>query len=226
MKKILSILCILVVTLGLSACGNVGLVGSITGENGVSSGTNKANKDYSKKVSITSHQLPDNNILGLIKNNSNKVLDVEAAIAYYDEEDNLIYSEPENAFGMAPGAQMAVEFYVDEEIEDYYRYEIELEAEESYWDAIPIDELVIKNNNTGSKVTTQVTNNSGKDNLYITANVIYFKNGKVIGFDYESKSNVNNGKTANFTFDYPRDKNYNKISFDEYEVYANAYIEV
>jgi len=223
MKKILSIVCILAITLGLSACVN-----NLPIENGIggTSGTNKSNTDYSKKVSITSHQLPDGSILGIVKNNSNKNLDVEAEIAYYDEEDNLIDTDSDLAYGMAPGAQMTIEFYVDEEVEDYARYEIELEADESYLDVIPLDELIAKNNDTGSKVTTQITNNSGNDNLEIRADIIYFKNDKVIGATYDSKTKVNNGKAANFTFDYPRDKNYNKISFDKYEVLVTGHIEV
>ena len=77
-------------------------------------------------------------------------------------------------------------------------------------------------NNNGENIIVQVKNNSGTVIDSMEVAVIYYKDGKAIGYDYDLESSVKADRSANFELDYPTDKNYREIPFDTYKVFLNS----
>ena len=69
-------------------------------------------------------------------------------------------------------------------------------------------------------VMVKVTNN-GKRNSYTTIAVVFYKDGRIVGYDYQFAHVENPGSTAYLEFSFPYDRNYDTITPDKFEVYVN-----
>ena len=55
---------------------------------------------------------------------------------------------------------------------------------------------------------------------FMTASVVYYNQGKVVGIEDGIASDVKPGRTGNFNIDYPYNSEYEDIKFDDYKVFV------
>lgn len=83
-----------------------------------------------------------------------------------------------------------------------------------------VNGIELKSNNTGSQIAVTAKNTTGKTIESCKVLVLYYKGDKIVGVETGySDSTTPNGSESYINVDYPLDDDYDKISFDKYEVY-------
>lgn len=220
MKKILKLGSILFVILFLCSCGKNGSLG-LSAEG--SSGIKKAKEDYSNKIEIDASVAANGEIIVKAENTSNKNLDIEAEISFYDEEKNLVDEKDIHWYNIFSGAKVIEDIDPWDLKFDTYRIEVK-SAKESPDEEIPQDKIkIISTNDTGKKITAQVSNEYEKD-ISITINTLYYKENKIIGSATEYED-IKVGDISNVSFYYPEDDDGDVAKFDQYEVFISEVLE-
>ena len=63
--------------------------------------------------------------------------------------------------------------------------------------------------------------NVGRKNYSTQIGVVFYQNGRIVGYNYNYAHVENPGSTAYLQFNFPYDRNYEDIIPDRYEVYVN-----
>lgn len=106
--------------------------------------------------------------------------------------------------------------------EEFDSYKVYIDEKESYYVSAYKDLTITSNDNKKTnEIVIQVKNNSSKTISSVEVGVVFYKNNKVVGFDYDFDTKVNTGRSANLSVYYPYDNNYKDIDFDDFEVYIN-----
>ena len=83
----------------------------------------------------------------------------------------------------------------------------------------------IKANDTDKEIAITITNNNDSELDCIAINVVFFKEGKIVGIDHGISYDEGikaNGGVAYINVDYPEDNNNEEVSFDEFKVYLTS----
>ena len=140
-------------------------------------------------------------------------------IEFFDENNQFIDSSEDYAFGVGAGREITAYFY--DVPENFATYKLYADATKTY-SITYYDKVELTHSNNGEEIIAQVKNNSDTVIDSIKVSVVYYKDGKPVGYDYDLDSDIKAGRTANFNLDYPYDKNYRDIPFDTYKVFLNA----
>ncbi len=219
MKKILvCLLCSTILAFLLTGCGN-----STVDESNQSSGIASSDFDAEKieeNISISEiDEALDGSLVAIIKNGNDEDVSLEIEAVFYDADENSLGSDS-CILSIYKNQEMACEFY--DTPSNYSNYEINITAEENYYINYS-NQIEITNNDTGEKIVVQVTNNAGEELESIVVAVVFYKDGKLVGFSSSYDYNLRDGNKSTFNIYYPYDKNYDDVSFDEYKVYVSAY---
>ena len=219
-KKICSFLLCGFLILSLSGCGN----DPNTNNSNQARGTNNKNEfnaeTIEKNISITgSAEAEDGTLVAIVKNNNKESVSLEVEAVFYDENGDSVGSDT-NYLSIYNNQEMACNFYNTPS--DYSNYEINIKAEDNYYNNYS-NQVDIKDNNTGEQITVQVTNNAGEDIEYVDTAVVFYRDGKIVGYDEDYSDDLRDEKTATFNINYPYNENYYDVTFDEYKVYVSAY---
>lgn len=220
MKKVLGILLCGFLVLSLTGCGN----SSDTDNTNQSSGSNTQEKfnaeKIEKNISISeSAEAADNTIVAVIKNNNDETVNIEVEAVFYDADGNTLGSDSDY-LSIYNNQEMACNFYNTPS--NYSDYEINIKAEESYYKNYS-NQIEVSNNNTGDQIAVQVTNNSSDDIESVDIAVVFYNEGKIVGYSNNYENDLRSKGTATANIYYPYDSNYDDVAFDEYKVYASAY---
>ena len=213
MKKKILLLCLVAMMLFVTGCDKGG--GEVTGGNDIY----KENEKLTDKIKSEVFQMANGELIAIIKNDNKQIVDLDISIEFYDENNQFITEEEEFAFGVGEGREVAVNFY--DVPENFATYKLYADASKTY--AVTFfDKVELTHSHHGKNIIAQVKNNSGTVNDSMEVAVVYYKEGKPIGYDYDLESSVKVDRTANFELDYPVDKNYREIPFDTYKVFLNS----
>lgn len=234
-KLITVTLVVLLLTIGLSGCGQVE--------------TSKNNKDNPTTVTKTGSNSSNTKGSNNTEKKENKV-QVEAlgltkngdfAFKVINQNDEPVYVETVNTIfkdengNFAEKAESEFQFFTieansevinyawgyDKDFSKYTNYEFECEFAESYMKkSFLTNNFEVNANNTGSQIAVSVKNNNKADIKTIEVIVAYYANGKIVGCQLGyNDTTVSEGKTAYLNVQYPEDSNYKEVPFDDYEVY-------
>ncbi len=155
------------------------------------------------------------------KNKTDKVLDVKIEIEFYDKNGTILGSDSDYVFGYAPGQEIVSSFYSAPE--KYDSYKIYFDAEDSFYTPRYKDiEIITNDNKETEKIIIQFKNTSDTEIKSVEAGVVFYKNGKIIGYDSDYDTTIKVGRSANLSIRYPYDRYYDTIEFDEYRVFINS----
>ena len=161
-----------------------------------------------------------NKLLLFTKNETSKTYDLDIEVEFYDASGKLVGSDNEYVIGIAPGQEAVVQMYSTPE--EFDSYKVYIDEKESYYVSAYKDLTITSNDNKKTnEIVIQVKNNSSKTISSVEVGVVFYKNNKVVGFDYDFDTKVNTGRSANLSVYYPYDNNYKDIDFDDFEVYIN-----
>ena len=75
--------------------------------------------------------------------------------------------------------------------------------------------------NFGNRNVVVKVDNNGRKNAFTTIAIVFYKNGRIVGYDDRNADVKNPGSTAYLEFDFPFDRNFEDIIPDKFEVYVN-----
>lgn len=205
---------------------------SIDSNNSTSStGITNDSGSGTKTVSVTSDEIEVENV-GLTKsgdlvvkvtnNNEGSVCLSSITANFKDSSGNFaLKKESNNSFVVIP-AESSVLIYFWGFDEDYSQYpDVSFNTElANISNSFAASGIELSSNNTGSQIAITLKNNSGKTINSASVVVIYYSDDEVVGAEsgYDS-STVSNGAESYINVDYPKDSNYDSVSFDKFEVY-------
>ncbi len=188
------------------------------------SGGNSANNfdatKVEKNISISEETIISNNsLVAIIKNGNDESINIEVEAVFYDADGNPLGSN--SAYlSIYNKQQMACNFY--DIPSGYSDYEISIKATKPIYTNYS-NKIDVTSNDTGEQIVVQVTNNSSDtiDNIDIAT--VFYKNGKIVGYENGYDSDLKSDATSTSNIYYPYDANFENVSFDKYKVYVSAY---
>ncbi len=180
---------------------------------------NSSSENLGKNITNSGSVTERGKLVVFAKNNNNVAVDMEIEVEFYDANNTIVGSDSEELLGIGSNGEIAVEMYDTPENFDNYKIYVDVEKtnEISYY-----DQLEVAHNNNGEEIAVQVKNNSQDVIEYISVSVVYYQGDKVVGIDDDIESDIKSGRSANFNLDFPYDKNYDDIEFDNYKVFVNG----
>lgn len=226
-KKLLSLIILAFVFVAVTGCGNNSVKPDSTGSN-TSSGTNTNNNDSNSKTSQKSEADLKKNIkssgavtdLGklvvFVTNGNDVAVDMEIEVEFYDANGTIIGSDSEDLQAVGAKADIAIDMWSTPKSFDNYKIYVDVKHTTNY---SYFDKLKLTHNNNGKEIAVQVKNNSNDTIEYITVSVVYYQGDKVVGYDDGAQLDIKAGRSGNFTLDFPYNKRYKDVYFDNYKVF-------
>lgn len=175
--------------------------------------------DYSDKITKSSDGITKTNkLVTVAKNNSDAVVDLTFKVDFYDEYNTLITSENSSITGVGAGAEVATQ--INNTPIRFARYEINFEAKTSIHEKTFYKDIKVTNKKD-LIVLTKFKNNSKETIDYISAAIVYYQDGAIVGYDSNTVYNVKSGENGKIDFHQPTDEYYNEVIYDTYKVYVN-----
>ena len=212
---------VIMIAIGLTGCGKS--TPNSTGTN-TSSGTNPYGQNTNsntpanleKNISTSGAVTDLGKLIVFVTNNNSVAVDMEIEAEFYDANGAIVGSASEDLRAVGPNADIVVDLWSTPDRFDNYKIYVDVVQTEqtSYFDKV---ELV--HNNTGKKIAAQVKNNSSDTIERIAVSVVYYQGDKVVGYEHDTESDIKPGRSANFNLNYPYNKNYRNVKFDNYKVF-------
>ena len=213
MKKKILLLCLVAMMLFVTGCDKGG--GEATGGNDLY----KENEKLTDKIKSEIFQIANGELIAIIKNDNKQIVDLDISVEFYDANNQFITEKEKFTFGVGEGREVAVNFH--DVPENFATYKLYADASKTHTVTF-FDKVELTHSNNGRNIIAQVKNNSGTVIDSMKVAVVYYKEGKPIGYDYDLESSVKVDRTANFELDYPVDINHREIPFDTYKVFINS----
>ena len=182
MKKIIPILLILLLV-GGCAPASVNIQGSATA---ATKPTPEQPKDLSSLVEIKEYSCSQVDsflyYVMTIKNNSDIMLEADLNVSALDKDGNLIDGKSHSNLVIAPGQTACGWLIFDKDWQKITKFEHNLSLKESKREN-SYKNLEVKTNKTSEGVAISVKNNGSAAARYVYVDIIFLKDGKVVGFD-------------------------------------------
>ena len=223
-KKLLSLIALVFVFTAVTGCGsNSNSTGSntSTGTNTNNNSSNsktqqKSSKDLEKNIKSSGAVTDLGKLVVFVTNGNDVAVDMEIEVEFYDANGTIVGSDSEDLQAVGAKADVAVDMWSTPDSFDNYKIYVDVKQTTNY---SYFDKLKLTHNNNGNEIVAQVKNNSDDVIEYITVSVVYYQGNKVVGYDDDIESDIKAGRSANFTLNFPYDKRYDDVNFDNYKVF-------
>lgn len=160
-----------------------------------------------------------------LKNENNIPVYIEDVIVkFFDKEGNFAKKDSTHDSYFCIPANSEIVTYIwgyNQEFEKYSKSEIDIQFSEPFYEYFT-ENFEIKANDTGEQIAVTVVNNNDAELDAISINVAFLKNGKIVGIEngtsYE-EGIESNGGTAYINVSYPKDSDFEDITYDDFKVY-------
>ena len=223
-KKLLKLIMLGLLIINLTGCKkekcqcDTALTNTYVGTNGNANEQHYTSEELEKNIKTSGVVAEDGNLIIFTTNENQVNVDMTFEISFYDADGKIVGSDKEYLRSVGPNSETAIRIWL---LPDYYdSYTIYVDAEQSGAKCY-IDQIELSHNNNGENVLAQIKNNSQDIIETITVSVVYYKDNQPIGINIDYESDIKPERLANFTFSYPRNKNFKKINFDSYKIFIN-----
>lgn len=179
----------------------------------------KDSKKLAENIEYNDYKIDDNTIILIVKNNNKSTVSLEAEIEYIDKEGVVVDHDSGYAFGLAPGKEVVIDYYITDKEYDKYKITFDAEPETYYKSHVDEIKIVDKVDKENEEVILTVTNNSKEKIDELRIGVLFYKNGKIVGYEEESEYDVDSGKSIALYVDFPFVGFDKTFEFDEYKLY-------
>lgn len=218
-NKVYSLIVILLGVIVLTGCNAVRTPNS-TGTNTASGNTANAKAaDLEKNITSSAEMSQEGKLIVFAKNGNKQNIELTVEVEFYDENGTVVGSGKENLYSVGANSEIAVEIY--DTPSSFSKYEVYTDAEATTYIKDYSDQIEISHNKTDS-VVAQVKNNSSDTISSMQVAIVFYNGEKVVGYDYEYASDVKAGRSGNFSFTNPYDRNYDDLKYDNYKIYVNS----
>lgn len=195
------------------------------------SSTKKTKSEEEIKANI------EKEVLGITKNgdyaiklqnkNDSQVYIEDVSVRFFDKDGNFVKKENTDDSYFCIPANSEIVTYIwgyEQNFAEYSNSEIEIMLGKPFYKYYT-ENFEIKANDTDKEIAITITNNNDSELDCIAINVVFFKEGKIVGIDHGISYDEGikaNGGVAYINVDYPEDNNNEEVSFDEFKVYLTS----
>lgn len=164
-------------------------------------------------------------VIQIVKNNYSFPMKLEATIVYYDSDNMMIGKSTADNYYFEKGKECVLFFYAptdsDYNLIPYDHYKITYSARPTDNMISNLKDIKISSNIGADNVMLEVTNDSDTSCEYTQIYILFYKNGEIIGIDYQYADVNDPGSVDYLEFSFPYDENYDTIEIDDYALYIN-----
>lgn len=192
-----------------------------TSSNGGFNGNTNTNTNTSsgKKNVVTYHaESTPYGAVAILENHYDHAVDLTVEFVYY-LNGSMVGVDKDYNFAFAAHSKCALQGWNSDKTWDSFKINLNIKKASS---------SVITNNsgihysaNFGNGNVVVRVDNNGRTNAFTTIAIVFYKNGRIVGYDDRNADVKNPGSTAYLEFDFPFDRNFEDIIPDKFEVYVN-----
>lgn len=168
----------------------------------------------------------DGDFVFKVNNNNNQSIFLDSiSIVFKDMNGNFVKKAycTNSFFGIGANSETVLcSSGYEEDFTQYPNYEFEFELSSKYMsEDVIVDNFELIANNTGEQIAVQINNKNDFEIKNINISVVYYKDGEVVGYQegFEFQTNTKAQGSAYINLDYPEDRKYKKVEFDDFKVY-------
>ena len=192
-----------------------------TNSNGGFSGNTNANTNANtsgKKNVVTYHaESTPYGAVAILKNHYDYTVDLTVEFVYYLNGSMIGTSKGYN-YAFAPHSKCALQGWNHDKTWDSFKINLKIEKASN---TITNNSGIRYSSNFGDNNVMVEVKNVGRKNYSTQIGVVFYQNGRIVGYNYNYAHVENPGSTAYLQFNFPYDRDYNDIIPDRYEVYVN-----
>lgn len=162
-----------------------------------------------------------------ITNNNDKTIMIDSIDTIFKDSNNIFVKKAttyDQWFGVQPNKTIFVyNSGFKEDFSQYSNYDFNVNIETSSYilEKKHVDNFDITSNDSGKQIAVEIKNNNNFSVEDVSINVVYYKDGNIVGIESGSDIMSNATQPQGTTYinvEYPEDSNYKKVEFDQYEV--------
>lgn len=192
-----------------------------TNSNGGFSGNTNANTNANtsgKKNVVTYHaESTPYGAVAILENHYDYTVDLTVEFVYYLNGSMIGTSKGYN-YAFAPHSKCALQGWNHDKTWDSFKINLKIEKASN---TITNNSGIRYSSNFGDNNVMVEVKNVGRKNYSTQIGVVFYQNGRIVGYNYNYAHVENPGSTAYLQFNFPYDRDYNDIIPDRYEVYVN-----
>ena len=192
-----------------------------TNSNGGFSGNTNANTNANtsgKKNVVTYHaESTPYGAVAILENHYDYTVDLTVEFVYYLNGSMIGTSKGYN-YAFAPHSKCALQGWNHDKTWDSFKINLKIEKASN---TITNNSGIRYSSNFGDNNVMVEVKNVGRKNYSTQIGVVFYRNGRIVGYNYNYAHVENPGSTAYLQFNFPYDRDYNDIIPDRYEVYVN-----
>lgn len=186
--------------------------------NGGFGGNPNANSSGKKNVVSYHAESTPYGAVAILENHYDHAVDLTVEFIYY-LNGTMVGVDKDYNFAFAAHSKCALQGWNSDKTWDSFKINLNIKKASS---------SVITNNsgihysaNFGNRNVVVKVDNNGRKNAFTTIAVVFYKDGRIVGYDYQFAHVENPGSTAYLEFRFPHNRNYDTITPDKFEVYVN-----
>lgn len=186
--------------------------------NGGFGGNPNANSSGKKNVVSYHAESTPYGAVAILENHYDHAVDLTVEFIYY-LNGTMVGVDKDYNFAFAAHSKCALQGWNSDKTWDSFKINLNIKKASS---------SVITNNsgihysaNFGSRNVVVKVDNNGRKNAFTTIAIVFYKNGRIVGYDDRNADVKNPGSTSYLEFDFPFDRNFEDIIPDKFEVYVN-----
>lgn len=195
-----------------------------TNSNGGFSGNTNANANANtntsgKKNVVTYHaESTPYGAVAILENHYDYAVDLTVEFVYY-LNGTMVGIEKDYNYAFAAHSKCALQGWNHDKTWDSFKINLRIEKASSK--IITNNSGIRYTSNFGDNNVVVKVSNQGRKNYSTQIGVVFYQNGRIVGYRYNYAHVENPGSTAYLEFNFPYDRNYEDIIPDRYEVYVN-----
>lgn len=189
-----------------------------TNSNGGFGGSTNTNTNGKKNVVTYHAESTPYGAVAILENHYDHAVDLTVEFVYY-LNGSMVGVDKDYNFAFAAHSKCALQGWNSDKTWDSFKINLNIKKASS---------SVITNNsgihysaNFGNGNVVVRVDNNGRTNAFTTIAIVFYKNGRIVGYDDRNADVKNPGSTAYLEFDFPFDRNFEDIIPDKFEVYVN-----
>lgn len=188
-----------------------------TNSNGGFSGNTNANTSGKKNVVTYHAESTPYGAVAILENHYDYTVDLIVEFVYYMNGSMIGTSKGYN-YAFAPHSKCALQGWNHDKTWDSFKVNLRIKKASN---TITNNSGIRYSSNFGDNNVMVEVKNVGRKNYSTQIGVVFYQNGRIVGYNYNYAHVENPGSTAYLQFNFPYDRDYNDIIPDRYEVYVN-----
>lgn len=194
---------------------------STNSNGGFSGNTNtNANTNTSGKKNVVTYHAESTpyGAVAILENHYDHAVDLTVEFVYY-LNGTMVGIEKDYNYAFAAHSKCALQGWNHDKTWDSFKINLRIEKASSK--IITNNSGIRYTSNFGDNNVVVKVSNQGRKNYSTQIGVVFYQNGRIVGYRYNYAHVENPGSTAYLEFNFPYDRNYEDIIPDRYEVYVN-----